>query len=222
MNKKDFYELKVNDYKLYDKEALIRYERAIELAQFSDNCNLLDIGCKNAILNELLKSKQKIDYYGTDISENVFTKIKNFNSSKFKIADVSKEIPFPSNYFDFVFALEIMEHVEAPTKMLQEIYRILKDDGTLILSVPNIYCWNEIVNNLKKLPDTEGHISAFTYQIMERLLKFNNLEILNYCGTFMRYPFSSKLRKGKYLIRKSNNIFLTRSFIYKIKKSIKK
>ena len=220
MNKKEFYELKVKDYSLKDKEAILRYERAIELANLTKKGALLDIGCKYAILRDIINSQNKgLDYYGTDISENVLSEIKEFDQSKFKVADVSQNIPFPSKYFDFIFALEIMEHVETPTKMLQEIHRILKDDGTLILSVPNIYCWNEIVVNIKKSRDTEGHISAFTYQVMERLLKFNNLEIIDHCGTFMRFPFSKRIFKGNYIIRKSDNIFLTRSFIFKIKKS---
>lgn len=217
MNKKEFYDSKVKEYSLVDKEADLRYRRAIELAKLKNKSSLLDIGCKFALLRDLIgEERMEIEYYGTDISEEVIKKIRDFSASKFKVGDVSDKIPFESDSFDFVFALEIMEHVEKPTQMLKEIHRVLKKGGILILSVPNVYCWNEIICNMKKKPDTEGHISAFTYQIMEKLLYFNNFTILNYCGTYMRIPFSKKFLKNRYLLYKTNNIFLTRSFIYKI------
>ena len=219
MNKKDFYDSKELDYKLIDEEAIFRYNRALELARLTSGIKLLDIGCKYALLRDLIiDQKLSIDYSGIDISDKVFEKIKNFDPAKFFVADVSKSLPFEDNSFDYIFALEIMEHVESPTLMLNEIHRVLKNDGVLILSCPNVYAWNEIVANLKRTSDTEGHISGFTYQIMERLLKFNNLIIEKYCGTFTRVAFSRRFLADKYWLLRTDNIFLTRSFIYRIQK----
>jgi len=217
MDKKVFYDNKESEYIINDREAIIRYKRAIKLSNINNGSILLDIGCKYALLRDLLdEMKLKVDYYGADISDEVFKKIKNFDISRFCQADVSKSLPFDEKKFDFVFALEIMEHVESPTVMLSEIRRVLKDDGYLILSVPNLYAWNEIISNIRKLPDTEGHISSFTYQIMSRLLDFNRFEIKDYCGTYSRVPFSKKFLKNRYSLLKTNNLFLTRSYIYKV------
>lgn len=217
MNKKIFYDNKETEYARVDKEALIRYRRALKLSNIQEGNIILDIGCKYAILRDLMNElRLDVDYYGVDISEEVFKKIKEFDPSRFFQSDVSKSLPFGDNKFDLVFALEIMEHVESPTTMLLEIKRVLKEDGYLILSVPNLYAWNEIIANLKKLPDSEGHISSFTHQIMSRLLDFNGFKIVDYCGTYLRFPFSKKFLKDEYLLLKTNNIFLTRSFIYKI------
>lgn len=222
VTKKQFYDKKENEYPEVDLEAILRYQRAIDFVKIDPGAKILDIGCKYATLkNMLLNDKIETDYYGVDISAKVFHKIKNFNPEKFFIADASKELPFEKEKFDYVFALEIIEHVESPTNMLNEIHRVLKNSGVLVLSVPNVYCWNEIVGNLKKMQDTEGHISAFTFQIMERLLKFTNFEVEDIRGTYWRVPFSRRVLKTRYFLLKTNNLFLTRSFIYKAKKQIK-
>lgn len=219
MSKKDYYSEKEKIYPLSDHEAILRYNRAIKISGIKKNQVILDVGCKYAILNDILKEQNiLVDYFGVDITSNVFRKIKGFQPEKFVEADISKKIPFPDNKFDYIFALEIMEHVEFPTRMLSEIKRVLKDDGVLILSVPNVYCWNEMYANIAKKSETEGHISAFTFQIMERLLQFNNLYIEDRCGTYFRVPFSKRILKDRYFILPTNNIFLSVSYIYKIKK----
>lgn len=221
MTKEEFYKSKEKEYSDIDQEAHLRYNRAIKLADIRSNSIILDIGCKYALLKYMLKDKNiNVDYFGIDITDKVFSRIENFDSTRFKIADASKGIPFEDEKFDYVFALEILEHVESPTKMLQEIHRVLKPNGVLILSVPNPYAWNEIISNIKNLPDTEGHISAFTKQIMDRLLKFTDFKIHEHCGTFARLPLSKKILKKRYYIFSTNNIFLSRSYIYKIIKNI--
>jgi len=220
MNKREFYNRKQTEYSQQDCEAELRYKRAISLAELVSGTNVLDIGCKYALLKNIIEKQGiKIDYYGVDISDRVFRNIKRFSKSKFIISDVSKSLPFPNETFNFIFALEILEHVENPTKMIYEINRVLKKDGVAVISVPNIYAWNEILANIKKIPDTEGHISSFTYQNIERVLHFSNMKIDKYCGTYVRIPFSKRILKSKYYLLKSNALFLSRSFIYRVIKS---
>ena len=47
-------------------------------------------------------------------------------------------IPFDDNFFDAIFAIEVLEHTPRPYDFLQEASRALKPNGTLIFSVPNI------------------------------------------------------------------------------------
>ena len=48
----------------------------------------------------------------------------------------AQNIPVKSNAVDCVKCTELLEHVEYPEKVLEEVSRILKSAGTLILSVP--------------------------------------------------------------------------------------
>lgn len=48
---------------------------------------------------------------------------------------LNKELP--SNHFDLVFFMEVIEHVDSPVDFLKEIMRVLKPGGNLIISTPN-------------------------------------------------------------------------------------
>ena len=49
------------------------------------------------------------------------------------------EMNFKNDNFDLVFMLEVLEHVEKPFKAPDEIFRVLKPGGTLLLSTPFIF-----------------------------------------------------------------------------------
>lgn len=44
------------------------------------------------------------------------------------------DIRWESNYFDTIIATEVLEHLYDPQKAINEIYRIMKEDGTCILT----------------------------------------------------------------------------------------
>jgi SAM-dependent methyltransferase len=43
----------------------------------------------------------------------------------------------PSNIFDFAVSFQVVEHIKKDDMFLQEIYRVLKPGGTLLLTTPN-------------------------------------------------------------------------------------
>lgn len=49
------------------------------------------------------------------------------------------KLPFPDNYFNSVIMSEVAEHLPDDLKGLEEVYRVLKPRGKLILTVPNWY-----------------------------------------------------------------------------------
>ena len=57
---------------------------------------------------------------------------------KFHQCDITKEIPFPDNSFDYILFLETIEHLRNPYDVISKLRRILKSRGKLILSTPNI------------------------------------------------------------------------------------
>lgn len=57
-------------------------------------------------------------------------------------------LPFKNECFDKVTIFEVLEHLDEDEKVIEEIYRILKKDSVLILSVPNDNRLN-IINPVK-------------------------------------------------------------------------
>lgn len=56
----------------------------------------------------------------------------------FTYADLDGKLPYVKEQFDCVIAEEVIEHLENPWLTLREFNRILREEGTLILTTPNI------------------------------------------------------------------------------------
>ena len=53
-----------------------------------------------------------------------------------RVADGAR-IPYADGQFDLVFADNVMEHLEGPTAVLREVWRVLKSGGFLLFKTPN-------------------------------------------------------------------------------------
>ena len=95
---------------------------------------MLDIGCADGTTTRQLQKIIPearivgIDYYKKAID---FAKKKK-SKIKFVHADVH-DLPFANNSFDTVTAIETLEHLTIPERVLDEIRRVLKPRGYLII-----------------------------------------------------------------------------------------
>lgn len=51
----------------------------------------------------------------------------------------ASSLPFRNNSFDVVILFDVLEHLEKPREALEDIKRVLKTDGTLLLNLPFVY-----------------------------------------------------------------------------------
>jgi len=120
-----------------------RIERTLKLVNNLHASNFLDIGCGDGSFSVLFKEVLKAEKgYGIEIFPESAAKA-NRKGICTIISDVGfSSIPFKDEFFDVVFALEIIEHLSNPSHFLEEIYRVLKPQGVIIISTPNIASWH--------------------------------------------------------------------------------
>jgi SAM-dependent methyltransferase len=160
-------------------EERMRLSRAAQLARVPVGSAVLDIGCRDGGLRAFLPSS--IRYQGMDITP-------EFEAPDILIRDVSSGIPFPDASFDFVFCIEVLEHVPRPFDALTEIRRVLRPSGVLVLSVPNPFHFKEWFWNVLRIPDRQGHMFGWTRQTMERLAAMVGFSLQATRGSYFHPP----------------------------------
>lgn len=157
----------------------MRFRKAAALGRVPAGASVLDIGARDGGLKAWLPAAVK--YQGMDITP-------EFEGPDVLIRDVSQGIPFPDGSFQFVFMLEVLEHVPNPFAVLSEIRRVLAPGGVLILSVPNPYHAKELIWNLFRIADRQGHIYSWTRQTMTALGAMNGFRLEQTGGTYLHPP----------------------------------
>ncbi len=105
------------------------------------------------------------------------------------------ELPFEDSSFEFILCTEVLEHLHSPQKAIDEMYRILKPKGTLILTTRFIY----------PLHDVPYDYYRYTkYGLVYLFTAWNDIEIIPETDSFsaigaliQRLGFQTKLRGGK-------------------------
>lgn len=83
---------------------------------------LLDVGCGDGSFVKYCK-KRGIDAYGVDIIDGV-----NFETD---------QLPYEDNTFDIVLLYAVIEHINNPSNLFNELKRVLKNNGVVMLITPN-------------------------------------------------------------------------------------
>lgn len=85
------------------------------------------------------------------------------------------ELKHKDNTFDIVFLLEVLEHLDYPEVALEEIQRVLKPGGYLVLGVPREPLWRALNMSrgkyLKDLGNTPGHLNHWSKRTLIKFMK---------------------------------------------------
>ena len=120
--------------KLLPKTVPKVHEKVISLIDITSG-KVLDVGCgRGGLLQSIKKIFPALTSYGCDIDE----KSLEFKDIKFKKSDINKGLDYKKDSFDLIFCIEVIEHVENPFFLIRELNRVLKKQGTLIITSPNV------------------------------------------------------------------------------------
>jgi 2-polyprenyl-3-methyl-5-hydroxy-6-metoxy-1,4-benzoquinol methylase len=101
---------------------------------------VLDLGCSGGLLDERLRS---FGHHVTGVDLYELPGIRE-RVDRFVRADLDQGLPpnlSDAGLYDVVVAADVLEHLRAPERILDQIQAVLAPRGTLVVSVPNIAHW---------------------------------------------------------------------------------
>ncbi|MFH1820684.1 MAG: class I SAM-dependent methyltransferase [Candidatus Nealsonbacteria bacterium] len=147
---------------------------------------ILDMGCGEGVFVEELISLGFKNVVGIDL---------NYSSELVTKGNIL-ETPFPERHFNTVLLLDVIEHLsfQNQERVLGEIKRILKDDGNLIISIPNLAHFYSrlsflLKGSLKRTANIKKHPGDRPIKEYIDLLRGAGFQIKKRKGLFPTYPF---------------------------------
>lgn len=104
---------------------------------------VLDLGMGTGALGRYLAERQAITIDGVTLSQDEANRARNVYR-KIQLADldtIELDHLFDAQKYDFIVCADVLEHLKNPERILKQAHQILKPNGKLLASVPNVaYC----------------------------------------------------------------------------------
>lgn len=99
---------------------------------------ILDIGCgQGELYKYLIKNGVQCVFTGIDFAPSATKKNRlRYPGAQWITADISALDVGVNKYYDVVVACEVLEHMEEPKVLADEMKRLVKENGTLIVTTP--------------------------------------------------------------------------------------
>ena len=131
-----------------------------------------------------------VDKYKTsELTEEKISKNKKIEFIQMNVPPLNN---IPDNSFDFVITFQVIEHIKKDNNFVDEIYRVLKNNGKLIVTTPN-----------KKMSLTRNpwHVREYTIDELENLLLMN-FQSVNKMGVFGNDKIMKYYEENKKSVKK--------------------
>jgi ubiquinone/menaquinone biosynthesis C-methylase UbiE len=154
------------------------YRKIRPLLNLQDGMRLLDVGCgTGSLLLELSGSGKVLNLYGIDLSPEMINaaRVKLKDGKHVELYDGSAaDLPFESNYFDYVVCMNSLHHHANPNQSLVEMTRVLKPGGMTILMDGFVDSTvRKILSRTANILRNEGKVQRFKRKELQRI--FRNL-----------------------------------------------
>jgi len=166
-----------------------------------EGSHVLDLGCATGYLSQYLRENKSCNILAVDIDPaNVSIAVQRGLNAFEGDADAPVTWERITDYaakhgeFEVVIAGDVIEHLKQPDKTLKKIKGVLKKDGVLIASTPNIAYWKSRLNLLL------GNFDYTEYGIMDR--------------THLRF-FTEKTLREVALNSGFSDVTILRSFLFR-------
>ncbi len=163
-------------------------------SEFVKDKVVADMGCGAGYGCKILLEFGAKSVYGLDISLETLKYARSEFSAEglMHIWSPVESLPFSDNNFDLVTSFEVVEHLKDYKGHLLEIKRILKDDGLLIISTPNV----SVQIHTRKNMERNFHVHEFCFHDFKKFIQeyFPNVEFYSqrYNHSIVIEPYNEK------------------------------
>lgn len=148
---------------------------------------ILDMGCGDGMISQMIEQIFKVPLIGIDISTNLVKDCRG-RVEHILLCDLESPLPFRSRIINFVMALDVIEHLIDIDGFLDEVRRLLKPQGKFLIVTPNLASLvergllllgfqpqNVEVSRIKKFGSIRktlpvGHFRGFTFSALKEML----------------------------------------------------
>lgn len=161
--------------------------------QSSRSIRILDAGCGDGVVTSYIESvcKDNDEVIGVDLNQIRLNRAKkNCPNVNFVFGDITK-LNFTNDSFDIIVLHHIIEHIANDETVLKECYRVLNEDGYLIIGIPNEGgIMGTILRKVhKKTYQESEHVNFYSNERMKCLLNKNEFNCLETKGVGFLFPF---------------------------------
>ena len=153
----------------------------------------LDAGCGYGAFSEAAVRRGAV-VISVDIGEHLVARTIGRAGSRGLVTDVGR-LACRDESFDLVVSSEMLEHTRAPERAVEELARVLRVDGLLVLTTPN-RIWQGPVRAASRLRlrPFRGVENFVAWRPLERFCRAAGLEVVLHAG-FHPWPF--QLGRGR-------------------------
>jgi 2-polyprenyl-3-methyl-5-hydroxy-6-metoxy-1,4-benzoquinol methylase len=160
----------------------------------------LDAGCGHGVYS-IIAAEKGYDVVAVNIDERELEETAAWVAERgledrvdLRLGDIRK-LDYPDSVFDLVICSEVLEHLDDPVPGARDLFRVLKENGTAIISMPNMAClygllqWTYRKSGLRTLmgkpPLNEHQLQheRFTYRKIRTFLEDVGFRIDYACAT---------------------------------------
>ena len=142
----------------------------------SNATNILDVGCGNGWLGKQLKMTRSCNIVGIEVTDQG-KEAEPFYDEVLITNIEESDIPYNKGSFDCIVLGDVLEHLVDPWSALSKLVHYLKDDGSIVISIPNVGHYTTITSLLKSRfrYEEEGildktHLRFFTSESFNELI----------------------------------------------------
>lgn len=152
---------------------------------------IIDIGGNTGVISKILKDKG-FDVTVADISEEALKTCQKKSLKTIKF-DFNEKFPLKDKSYDIVIAGEVIEHILDVELFMNECNRIIKTDGHLVISTPNLSTFKDRIRFLFGFmprqinPHHEYlklHIRQFNYRSLKYSLTLAKFKLIKFKSNY--------------------------------------